>query len=96
LKQALPRAPSAHTGSIHELLAYIATQPGVGCWRACNLLSFSLFFTLTEVFALLVFIADDSGLTSYADARRTAVQMQPDPPRRMSLLSSRTLSPPRS
>lgn len=68
LRRAHLPARACSQGSIHEGLAFLATQPGIGCWRACSLLSFSLFFTLFEVFALIVIIADGSSLTSYAYA----------------------------
>lgn len=57
----LPVSPS---NSIHEILGFMATQPGIGCCRACSLMSFSMFFTILQMLALYVIIADVGGLTS--------------------------------
>jgi hypothetical protein len=58
------QGPLADNQSIHDVLAFIATQPGIGCWRACNMMSASFFLAVVEVFALLVIIADTGGLVA--------------------------------
>ena len=60
--------PRAGVESVHEVLAFVATQPGVTCFRGCSVLSFSAFFTFMQIFALIVIIADVGGLTSCGDS----------------------------